>query len=74
MEDYSGGHMSSEGEDFDLIGIVTSSTARTREISTEAYEYLISLCDDKLLKRLTRSQAKDIAGELLGKMGLVDDE
>jgi len=66
--------MSSEGEDFDLISIVTNSTVKTREISTEAYEYLISLCDDKLVQRLTRSQARDIAGELLRKLDLVDDE
>lgn len=66
--------MSSEGEEFDLNSIVSGSMARTREVSAEAFEYLVSLCDDRLVQRLTPSQAKDIATELLEKMGLVDGE
>jgi len=66
--------LDSEEEEFDLEDIISISMNKTTEVSSEAYNYLVSLCRESLIRRLTPSQAKEIALELLIKIGLVKTE
>ena len=66
--------MDSEVIDFDLKEIISNSMKKTREISPEAYDYLVSLCEERLVRRLTPSQAREIARELVIEIGLVNSK
>lgn len=66
--------MDSEEKDIDLEEIISNSMNKTRENSPEAYDYFVSLSGERLVRRLTLSQAKEIARELLIKIGLVNSK
>jgi hypothetical protein len=66
--------MDSEEKDIDLGEIISNSMNKTRENSPEAYDYFVSLSGERLVRRLTPSQAKEIARELLIKIGLVNSK
>lgn len=58
--------------EFNLEQIITDSLIITRKNSLEAYAYMVTLCEEKLVSKMTASQAKEIARELLTKLGLVN--
>jgi hypothetical protein len=59
-----------DSSDFNLEQIITDSLIETRKISSETYDFLVSLSKDRLQSRLTPAQARDIAKELIQKMGI----
>ena len=60
--------------EFDFEKIVSDSTKEIKELSMEAYQYFVSISKTKLTRKMTRSDAKDIARELLKHIGLVIEE
>lgn len=63
-----------DSSDFNLEQIITDSLIETRKISSETCDYLVSLSKDRLQSRLTPTQARDIAKELIQKMGITINE
>jgi hypothetical protein len=61
-----------DSSEFNLDQIITDSLIITRKNSPEAYDYMVSLSEEKLVSKMTASQAKEIARELLTKLGLVN--
>jgi hypothetical protein len=60
----------SEESTFDLEKIVRESTKKLKKISGSARTYLVSIANKELQRRLTTTEAFQIAQELLKKMGV----
>jgi hypothetical protein len=59
--------------EFNLSKILDETTNKLREASPDAQKYLLELSKEELQTRLTSSQALEIAGKLLEKMGIKVD-
>lgn len=60
----------SEPDEFNLEQIIKDSLKETNKMSPDACAHLISLSKEQLLSRLTPAQTKEIAKDLIEKMGV----